>query len=153
MLLLSSSCHGKAHSYESDNGMAVLREENSRSEAQLKGLDPSTASDIALEDEREVPIEKYQQIVQEDSTGGDEEEESEEDESGDDDWISDDEVDASDCWKCRDDQRNRHAWGLLLTESEQRGKFIQVGTFTSRAREAGGMKYLDAKEFVRMEII
>ena len=43
--------------------------------------------------------------------------------------------------------------GLLLTESEQLGKSIRAGTFTSRAREAGGTKYFDAKEFVRMEII
>ena len=152
MLLLSSSCFGGTRYRESDDDMSDFGGENSRSEARVGCLDLSAVDDAALGEGRKIPTKGCNQFVGKRLTGGEDKEEDEV-QSEYDDWISDDNEDSSDCERCKNEQWNRNAWGLLLTESEQTGKFIRVGTFTSRARGAGGTKYFDEMEFVRVEII
>ncbi len=169
MLLTSSFCSGETHSYASvgdmsDTNISGCEEESVTDpsyEEQARLLDPSSPSFAPEEKERPAAeghtnpselsfhapsrgLTYVQQVLEGGSTGNYDEIESEYD-----DETSDDEVDASNCRRCKDEQWNRHAWGLLLTKSEKPGNLIRVGAFTSRARWTGGTKYFATNEFIK----
>ena len=56
------------------------------------------------------------------------------------------------CRPCDDDTRNRHAWGLLLVESEITGKYIRVGAFTSRARASEAQFFRRIRRFLMLRL-
>jgi len=57
------------------------------------------------------------------------------------------------CRQCNDKNHNTHAWGLLLVESEEPGKYIRVGVFTSRAAGLGGTNFFADVPLTSVEII
>jgi hypothetical protein len=47
----------------------------------------------------------------------------------------------------------RHAWGLIIHESKEAGKYYRVGIFTSRAREGAGMMMFATAKIEKITLI
>jgi len=124
MLLVSSTCGGRSYS--------------SWSSASTTNGDTSSHSSW-------YSVERGDGETADRRMGDGEEEEEEED--------MDSETSEANYGSCDRPTSGRHAWGLIIHESKEAGKYYRVGIFTSRAREGAGMRMFATAKFEKITLI
>jgi len=126
MLLVSSTCGGRSYSLWSSASTTDDDTSSQRSWYSVERGDGQT-TDMRM---------------------GDEGEEEEEEEEG-----MDSETSEANYGSCDRPTSDRHAWGLIIHESKEAGKYYRVGIFTSRVREGAGMRMFATAKFEKITLI